>query len=118
MLLLDFAKDYLEEKQLIILKEKMVYDLYLRENAKSRPDFAKEENWKEQRKDFYRQEVKERRYLPKYQDYDGKQIAKMTHLERFSKNPVTDEEGEVWILFDYKERNPFTYAARTIEIKK
>lgn len=42
----------------------------------------------------------------------------MTHLERFSKNPVTDEEGEVWILFDYKERNPFTYAARTIEIKK
>lgn len=119
LLLLDFAKDYLEEKQLIILKEKMVYDLYLRENAKSRPDFAKEEeNWKEQRKDFYRQEVKERRYLPKYQDYDGKQIAKMTHLERFSKNPVTDEEGEVWILFVYKERNPFTYAARTIEIKK
>lgn len=117
LLLLHFAQGYLREEELIQLKEKMVYDLYLRENAKSRPSFvAEEEGWKEQKRDFYIQEAKERKYLPKYQNYDGKQLAKMTHLEKFSRNPVTNEKGEVWILFDYKERNPFTYAAKTIEI--
>lgn len=117
LLLLHFAQGYLKEEELIQLKEKMVYDLYLRENAKSRPSFvAEEEGWKEQKRDFYIQEAKERKYLPNYQNYDGKQLAKMTHLEKFSRNPVTNEKGEVWILFDYKERNPFTYAAKTIEI--
>lgn len=117
LLLLHFAQGYLREEALIQLKEKMVYDLYLRENAKSRPSFvAEEEGWKEQKRDFYIQEAKERKYLPNYQNYDGKQLAKMTHLEKFSRNPVTNEKGEVWILFDYKERNPFTYAAKTIEI--
>lgn len=117
LLLLHFAQGYLREEELIQLKEKMVYDLYLRENAKSRPSFvAEEEGWKEQKRDFYIQEAKERKYLPNYQNYDGKQLAKMTHLEKFSRNPVTNEKGEVWILFDYKERNPFTYAAKTIEI--
>lgn len=117
LLLLHFAQGYLKEEELIQLKEKMVYDLYLRENAKSRPSFvAEEEGWKEQKRDFYIQEAKERKYLPNYQNYDGKQLAKMTHLEKFSRNPVTNEKGEVWILFDYKERNPFTYAAKAIEI--
>lgn len=117
LLLLHFAQGYLREEELIQLKEKMVYDLYLRENAKSRPSFvAEEEGWKEQKRDFYIQEAKERKYLPNYQNYDGKQLAKMTHLEKFSRNPVTNEKGEVWILFDYKERNPFTYAAKAIEI--
>ena len=42
----------------------------------------------------------------------------MTHMEKYSFNPFTDEEEAVYILFDYKTRNPLSYEAATIVIKE
>lgn len=107
--LLQFAKEY-DIEHLEIYKELLTYDMYLRENVKSRPDFAHDlaeipisavgvdkktdadmgeemdakADVREKIRDFYRREEKERRFLPAYENYDWKQMSKMTHLEPFS----------------------------------
>lgn len=131
--LLAFAceKDRLHEA---VYRELLTYDLYLRENVKSRPDFAKDLTpYKETMREFYRKEEQERVYLPEYEKYDSKQLARMTHLEPFTypvwEMPVRSREGNlgqsvgegvnprkkpVYVLFDYEERNPLTGDARTV----
>lgn len=116
------------------LKELLVYDLYLRENLKSRPGFAKEQKeWKDKYHKFYgtmEQMNKEglmeldgvKNILPDYKEYQARQMARMTHLECFVYDLITLEEtGEVklkeqHILFDYKKRNPLNQEAKTIVI--
>ena len=120
-------------------RELFTYDVYLRENAKSRPAFAPNtrdrEEVKTQIRDFYRLEESEHRYLTGYADYDWKQMSRMTHMEPFVW-PVWDSEamcrirgqghkaeetvaanGEYrvsyFILFDYQSRNPLNYEAKT-----
>lgn len=67
----------------------MVYDLYARENLKSRPPFASDLG-------PYRQRLKA------YEKDYGKQV----HVEVF-----LYEEKEVHVLFDYQRRDPLTRAA-------
>ena len=116
-LLLAFAKAYLVGENEQRFRECLLYDLYLRENIKNRPEFAlSAEEYKEQIKAFYRREAVKRRYLPEYEDCDGKQLARMTHVEHFSHHPVTGEEREIFLLFDYKKRNPLTFEAAVTEL--
>ena len=76
----------------------LMYDLYLRENVKSRPSFAPDPSeWKNETKQFFIREAKERRYLKGYETYDSRQMAKMAHLEQM-------EDGS-FVLFDYKNRD-------------
>ena len=113
-----------------IFRELLTYDMYLRENLKSRPDFAKDlAPYKEFSRSFYQQEEQERRLLPGYEAYDHKQLAKMTHLEPFQ-YPVWDREfwkavcmqtesyhvseEPTFVLFDYRERDSLTGDARTV----
>lgn len=104
-ILLGFVREYHPEK-VEYYRELLTYDYYLRENAKSRPAFAgKEVLTKEEYRQFYETEDKERRYLTSYDKYDKNQLRKMTHLERFSRLQKT-------VLFDYLERNPLTQDAR------
>ncbi len=104
--LFDFACKY-DGGRAEIYRELLTFDLYLRENIKSRPDFAPEvAEQKEFLRTFYQKEEEERRYLPDYRDYDWKQLSKMTHLEYF-RYPM-----EGYILFDYRNRNPLTYQAQ------
>ncbi len=90
-------------------RELLIYDYYLRENAKTRPDFAGENPLgKEQARRFYEKEAENHRYFPGYGAYDKNQIRKMTHLEYFPALKKT-------VLFDYLHRNPLNYEARTCE---
>lgn len=125
--LLQFAAVY-DAEHLDIYKELLTYDMYLRENLKSRPDFAydlaamgqKGADVKETIRDFYRKEEQERKFLPAYESYDWKQLSKMTHLEPFY-YPVWDVEklclqcpkDITYVLFDYQKRNPLTHEADT-----
>ena len=85
-------------------RESLIYDLYLRENMKNRPAFAGEATVDKETADaFYESEEKERCYLKGYEQYDKRQMRKMTHLERIG--------GEL-LLFDYRNRNPLTNQAR------
>lgn len=127
-ILLEFAIEY-DRKRQAAYRELLVFDMYLRENLKSRPEFALELTpYKEIVRSFYKIEEKERRRLPDYREYDWKQLMKMTHLEPFA-CPVWDtgqmaEQYENWdeafkmhkekrslVLFDYQKRNPLNYEA-------
>ena len=98
--LLDFAVERDPARE-AVYKELLTYDMYLRENLKSRPEFAPERpGVREAVKEFFKREERQRRFLPDYIEYDWKQLSKMTHLEPFV-YPVWDvrrmlEGYEVW----------------------
>ena len=108
-ILLDYVKEYhgdQEEK----FRELLTYDYYLRENAKTRPEFAGEYLVsKEFLRAFYENESEKGRYLPDYRGYDKNQLRRMTHLEYFA-------ETKEYVLFDYLNRNPLNQEARISKI--
>ncbi|MCI9620179.1 MAG: DUF4080 domain-containing protein [Dorea sp.] len=92
-------------------RELLTYDYYLRENAKSRPEFAGEYKVsKDTLRTFYEKEEAQRRYLPAYRDYDRNQMRKMTHLEYFAQKGI-------YVLFDYRERNALSRDARACRVE-
>lgn len=122
--LLSFAESY-DNHYISFYKELLTFDLYLRENAKSRPDFACDLTpYKKEIALFYKREEENKTYLPDYSAYDSKQLARMTHLEPFT-HPVwgvghepADGCKKGYILFDYKNRSPLTHEARYIVIEE
>ncbi len=96
-----------------LIKELMTYDLYLRENLKSRPAFVIEvPEEKEQIQILYRQEEAMKERLPHYETYNWKQISRMTHMEVFHYDlEEAIKGGKVkekiqYMLFDYEKREP------------
>jgi hypothetical protein len=124
--LLQFAKTVYAER-VGLYAESLTYDIYLRENAKSRPEFAADiAPYKAAFHDFFGKEDLVRGLLPHYQAYDMKQISKMTHLEWF-RYPVWDVErakkseklaAEVKVLFDYQVRSPLTKEASVFVLEE
>ncbi len=109
--LLDFANK-VDALNILRYKEVLTYDMYLRENLKTRPPFACDlQLFKEEIRNFYKAEEENRRFLPDYEGYDSKQLSKMTHLE-----PLSDKD--TFVLFDYRNRSPLTGEARTVVIRK
>lgn len=114
--------------RLALYKELLTFDLYLRENAKSRPDFACDLTpFKKEITAFYRREEETRQLLPDYAAYDSRQLARMTHVEpfvypvwdvaRIAAGPVKQNQDATvsgYILFDYHNRSPLTHEARTV----
>ena len=108
-ILLEYIAKYFPKRE-EYYREKLTYDYYLRENAKSRPEFAGEYRVpKEVARAFYENEENCRKYLPGYGAYDRNQMRKMTHLEYFAL-------AEEYILFDYMERNPLNQEARVCRL--
>ena len=101
-ILLEFAKKYDKERE-ELYRELLIFDLYLRENMKNRPVFAGEYTVeKEELSLFYEKESKEHQYLRGYEQYDKRQMRKMTHMERFRYDVAGNgEKKETVILFDY-----------------
>lgn len=107
-ILLDFAAEW-DSTHKEEYREFLTYDLYLRENVKNRPAFAGEPRvTKEEEAAFYEREASERRYLQGYDQYDKRQLRKMTHLERV-------DHG--LFLFDYRNRNRLTNQAAVHQIQ-
>ena len=112
-----FLENALKERQdrediLETVREKMVLDLYSRENLKSRPQWAGSlEDCRGRIREFYRREAQTHRYLPEYEDYDEKQLMRMTHLERTGASG-----GERFWLFDYRKRDPITREAACTDV--
>ncbi len=123
-ILLNFALEY-DLQRSDLYKELLTFDMYLRENLKSRPDFSKDlANFKMDIRGFYEKEAEERCYLPSYEGFDARQLVKMTHLEPFI-YPVWVDAGtyekmekEKFVLFNYQDRNPLTYQAKTVVVNK
>lgn len=87
-------------------RDLLMVDLYLRENLKSRPSFARDQSpYKERIRNFFMEEAKTPVYLNGYEGYEYRQISKMAHIEAM-------EDGKL-ILFDYLNREPLLGNART-----
>ena len=90
-------------------RDLLMTDLYLRENVKSRPTFARDlSDFKDFVREFFQREEKTPEHLSGYEGYDSRQMAKMAHLE-----PLRDG---TYLLFDYKKRDPLSYNARTVRV--
>ena len=99
--------------------ESLTKDIYLRENSKSRPEFAKDlSTYKESCRKFYQIEMEHRNFLQGYEAYDARQMAKMTHIEVFEYdlNTGTKLNKPQFVLFDYQNRNPLNHDAHTIYV--
>ena len=93
-ILLEFLED-VSEISMDQVKDQMEYDLYLRENLKSRPGFARDQKpFERQIWDFRKRE----------------KVAKNAHVEVFA-------DGKV-LLFDYADRDPLTNNARVTDVTK
>ncbi|MDD6070796.1 MAG: B12-binding domain-containing radical SAM protein [Clostridiales bacterium] len=118
-----------------ILDSLLVYDYYLRENAKSRPAWSPEEPIEKQKyQDFFKRGGTEEIHLGK-EGYDSKVAARVMHIEpvareavlwitdsemmadeKVSKNSdammdsknVKSEEDIAYCLFNYENRNPLS----------
>lgn len=120
--LLEFAV-LIDAERAALYHELLTYDMYLRENLKSRPDFAKDMSlWKDELHKFYQREEENHQLLPEYLSYNARQMSKMTHMEAF-RYPVWEEDvlqvqvkmaREQLVLFDYQKRDSLTYQARTV----
>ncbi len=102
-------QEKVREEKLEKYRDLLMTDLYLRENVKSRPTFARDlSGSKDFVREFFQKEEKTPKYLSGYKGYDSRQIAKMAHLE-----PLRDG---TYLLFDYKKRDPLSYNARTVRV--
>ena len=83
------------------MREAAVYDIYARENAKSRPAFADDmQEWKQVMREYCKK-------------------GKLSHLERFYYEPSGERQEEpYYILFDYEQRDLIDHQAKTVRIKE
>lgn len=116
-ILLDFILELNTGKE-ELYRELLTFDLYLRENVKNRPEFAGEYKIsKEMLNAFYEAEAENHRYLEGYDNYDKKQMRKMTHVEKFHYDVAGNcEEKEGILLFDYRNRNRLTHQASVFQL--
>ena len=118
----EILREFLREKEIRDLEfydELMIFDLYARENMKTRPSWARDlKPYKKQIQNFYAKEAEEPDILKNYAGYQAKQTEKMTHLEVFTYkvSEGKKEKGIYPIVFDYKKRDPLTYDAAMYEI--
>lgn len=122
--LLEFACLVASDKRQLFT-ELLLFDMYIRENLKSRPAFAPENTIdKDMLRHFFETESKEHTYLKKYDGYKSIQLLRMTHVEQFTypiwlENPIectTLLDAPAYILFDYENRNALTHNAAFYQI--
>lgn len=110
----------------LLYKELLTYDYYLRENAKSRPDFASDLSpYKDVIWSFYQAEEENPSVLAGYQEYHARQTMKMTHMDAFYYPVWESENGEelmkshqpFFVLFDYARRDALTAQATTCRVE-
>ena len=122
-ILREFLREHIDENEWDTLDEIMLYDMYLRENVKGRPAWAKDTaQYKKEWKALYREQG-EKLFPEDVQagTYDSKRAANQSHIEVFEidikkfEQSGQVEKKQVFCLFDYSRRNPLNRAARTVE---
>lgn len=104
-ILFAMIEEYLHGPSVEAYRDRLTADLYLRENVKSRPSFARDQApYKSKIRDFFISEEKNPRYLAGYEGFDSRQMSRMAHVEAMGDKTL--------VLFDYRNRDPLTYNAR------
>ena len=91
-------------------RDALMTDLYLRENAKSRPSFARAPSYaRQQAVRLLNGREENPPVLMEYRQMDSGQRARLFHLEEM-------RDGSL-LLFDYRRRDPLSYNAVCWEIQ-
>lgn len=119
-ILLDFIREKKPELS-GTMAELLTYDLYIRENLKSRPAFMKDMGeHKEELRKILEEESQKPKLLSGYEGIQPGQLGRMVHGEWFAFNIEeavrTGKPGTKgqWLLFDYQKRNPLNHQAFVI----
>lgn len=89
----------------VILKEYLIYDLYLREHMKNRPSFADSlERWKDSIHDILHRESQMHALFPELSDCNYRELTKVLHIEVFEH--IFEKTQAV--LFCYERRDALT----------
>ena len=83
------------------IKEALIFDLYYRENCKSRPNWAIDAGTFKEMTRFYCKNGKQSHIEPFHYDF----LEMHGTLPKYCKTPQ-------WILFSYEKRNPLTHQAQ------
>ncbi len=102
-----------------LYEELLLLDLYLRENSKSRPAWAKDLSpYREDFRRFYQREVTSPGSLKGYEGYDSRQLAHMTHGEVFFYDVFhTGGTPPYLTVFDYRNRDPLTGNGAVVRVE-
>jgi hypothetical protein len=116
----EFCVKWFEKSEISIelLDGLLTFDYYLRENAKSRPSWAKQEPVEKSiYNDFFRKGGTEEIDLRK-DGYDSKAAARMMHIEPVVPEAIQwigvetdvklEQYQQLYCLFDYEQRNPLS----------
>ena len=111
-ILLEFLKEkWGEDDRIRLIEESLTFDLYYRENCKSRPSFAPPvAQFKEQTRYYCRNGVKSH-VEPFHYHFPEKAVKTL-------KNAPKRLEKPVYVLFDYEHRDPLDHQAHVEEVKE
>ena len=114
-ILYEFIQTITEEENLVLYKELLTYDLYLRENVKKRPDFAGDYTLQKDELRYINEEILLKDERLAY--FGQKNMRKFSHMEQFDHAVNEDfKETKTILLFDYQNRDPLTNQATVYPI--
>ena len=110
-ILLDFVKQYeFKEEHVHIIEEALIFDLYYRENCKSRPSWASDMSKIKHMTHHYCKNGKVSHVEPFHYNFPDKKTKTIEVLPKREVEPV-------WILFHYDKRNPLDHQAFTEKVE-
>lgn len=115
-ILLAFGMEWMHVKSDVecsLLREYIIYDLYLREHMKNRPSFASSlDNWKNDIHDILHRESEIHKMFPELLECNYRELTKILHVEVFEF--IFDEPTAV--IFYYGKRDPLTNNCMVVNI--
>lgn len=114
-ILLEFGSACISQNMQVqsVLKEYILYDLYLREHMKNRPAFAPSpEPWKNAIHDILQRESLGHALFPELADCNYRELTKALHVEVFT--AIFGEPTAV--LFGYERRDPLTNNGTAVKV--
>lgn len=110
-ILLDFVKQYeFKEEHVHIIEEALIFDLYYRENCKSRPSWASDMSKFKHMTHHYCRKGKVSHVEPFHYNFPDKKTKTIEVLPKREVEPV-------WILFHYDKRDPLDHQAFTEKVE-
>lgn len=115
----------LTEEETEIFREVLTYDLYEREYVKNPPSFVavRSEPVKKAIRSFFDRECKKRQVISGYDGLVTKQLYNLLYVDCFTVDMETLKETgavkrtkPVYLMFDYRRRNPLDHAAAVVEL--
>ena len=104
------------EENLVLYKELLTNDLYLRENVKKRPDFAGDYTLQKDELRYINEEILLKDERLAY--FGQKNMRKFSHMEQFDHAVNEDfKETKTILFFDYQNRDPLQTRRQFIRLQ-